>query len=291
MKTLNVIGCGKVGRTLSRLGIDHGVWRVRDVLNRSLASARRAVEFLGSGRPLADCGQLSRADLVMISAADEAIEPCCRKLCATETIGPNVIVFHCSGSLPSGLLKAARQRGASIASIHPVKSFADPAAAVETFAGTFCAVEGDAPACRLLRDALQRCGGIPFQVQPEFKTIYHAATVIVCNYLVALVEVGLRCFEKAGIPRATATEVLEPIVTDTAENVFRLGPVRALTGPIARGEASVVARQCEALGRWDRDIQRLYKGLGRVAVELSAAAAQADPRALAAIRDVLQEGD
>lgn len=288
MKTLNVVGCGKVGKTLSRLWTEHDVLQVRSILNRTLPSGSRAVEFIGSGRAVERYAQLERADLWMISTGDGAIESCCRELCRTGLIETGTVVFHCSGSLGSTILEPARKQGASIASVHPVKSFADPSIAVETFAGTFCALEGDPEACDVLRDALQRCKATTFPVSPELKTVYHAATVLVCNYLVALMEVGLRCLQEAGLARETALKVIEPIVRGTVENVFRLGPVAALTGPIARGESSVVQSQCEALGRWDDRVRRIYQGLGRIAVELSAAQGNADPDALAAIEDVLR---
>ena len=83
-------------------------------------------------------------------------------------------------------------------------------------------------------------------------------------------------------------DIIEPLVTGTVENFFKLGPAGALTGPIARGEQSVVATQCKALGHWDEEIQRIYKSLGRVAVELSAAAGNADPDALATIEAMLR---
>ncbi len=289
MKTINVIGCGNVGKTLARLWTRNHVFQVQCVLNRSVESALRAVEFVGSGRAVASYHELQRADLVMISASDEAIETCCRQLSQSGTLDEGVVVFHCSGSLPSTLLDAAKSQGALVAGMHPVKSFADPAGAVETFAGTFCALEGDPQACEVLRDALDRCGARTFHVEAELKTIYHAATVVVCNYLVALMEVGLQCFEKAGVSRQTALEVMQPIVRGTVENVFELGPARALTGPIARGEPSVVRRQCEALGEWDGLVQAVYKRLGQVAVDLSSAQGSADPDALAAIKKMLEE--
>ncbi len=288
MKTLNVIGCGSVGKALARVWTAHRVLKVRSVLNRSLESGARAVDFVGSGRAVESYAQMQPADLLMISTGDGAIEACCREVCRTGPIQEGTVVFHCSGSLPSTVLEPARARGASIASIHPVKSFADPSVAAETFAGTFCALEGDAPACEVLREAMRRCGAITFAVRPEMKTVYHAATVVVCNYLVALMEVGLRCFQQAGLPRETAMEVIRPIVEGTIDNVFEQGPVRALTGPIARGEPSVVQSQCEALGRWDEQIRRIYQSLGQVAVELSAAQGNADPEALAAIKEALR---
>jgi len=289
VKSLNVIGCGKVGKTLSRLWSRHDVFKVQNVLNRSLQSAAQAVDFVGSGRAVDDFAQLQKADVVMISASDESIGPCCRRLAATDILDRDVVVFHSSGSLSSHLLEPARKRGASVASIHPIKSCADPAASAETFAGTYCAIEGDPAACDVLRDALERCGAITFPLDPKFKTIHHAACVMVCNYLVALMETGLRCFEKGGIPRDTAMDVMKPIVTGTVDNVFRLGPVAALTGPIARGDRSVVQRHCEALSQWDEDILEIYKGLGRVAVELSATQGNASADALAAIEKMLHD--
>jgi len=290
VKSINVIGCGHVGKTLSRVWTLHHVFEVRAVLNRSLESGRRAVDFIRSGRAIGSFAQLQKAGVVMIAASDESIEPCCRRLCRSGILEPGVVVFHCSGSLPSTLLEPARAQGASIASLHPVKSFADPATAVETFAGTFCALEGDPQACDLLRDALHRSGAMTFDLEPGFKTVYHAGTVMVCNYLVALMEAGLRCFEKAGLDRQTAMAVIRPIVSGTIDNAFKLGPVRALTGPIARGERSVVRRQSDALGQWDEQIQRVYKTLGEVALELAAAQGTAEPEALAAIRKTLQGG-
>ena len=289
MKTLNVIGCGHVGKTLSRLWAEKGVFDIGCVVNRSLASSRRAVKFVGSGRAVSSYAEIEKADLVMISTADEAIEACCLDLCDLGILAQGSIVFHTSGSLPSGLLDSAAARGASIASIHPVKSFADPLSAVQTFAGTYCALEGDPEACNVLGDALERLGATTFQVEPEFKTVYHAANVIVCNYLIALLETGLRCFEKAGLSRPTAMRVMEPLVRESTANLFRLGPAAALTGPIARGETSVVQRQCEAIGDWDQAIERVYRSLGRIAVEVAAAKGHADAESLAAIEKLLRD--
>jgi predicted short-subunit dehydrogenase-like oxidoreductase (DUF2520 family) len=288
VKTIAIIGCGKVGKTLGRLWTRRNLLEVRSILNRSAASSGRAAEFVGAGRAAERYEDLDRADLVMISTPDEAIEACCGRLCASGALAQRAIVFHCSGALSSASLDRARAAGAAVASLHPVKSFADPAAAAETFSGTFCAVEGDPPARDALGDLVRRCGAIPFPIESEHKTIYHAGTVVVCNYLVALMEVGLRCFEKAGLDRDTAVRLIEPIVRETVGNVFRLGVVGSLTGPIARGEASIVRRQSEALGQWDAGVQRIYKDLGLVAAEL--AAGRADPASLAAIVEALDEG-
>lgn len=289
MKTLNVIGCGHVGKTLSRLWSENGVFQIGSVVNRSLASSQAAAEFVGSGRAVSSIAEIETADLVMISTPDAAIDFCCRELSDTPTLKQGSIVFHTSGSLPSTVLDSARLRGASIASLHPVKSFADPLSAVATFAGTYCALEGDPAACEVLGGAMERLGATTFPVESEFKTIYHAANVMVCNYLVALLETGLRCFEKAGLSRPTALCVMEPLVKESTANLFRLGPAAALTGPIARGETSVVQRQCAAIAEWDQAIASVYRSLGRIAVEVAAAKGHAGLENLAAIERLLRE--
>jgi len=287
VRSINIIGCGHVGKTLGRLWAERNVLEVRSVFNRSPARGAEAVGFVGAGRAVTSFEELEPAELVMVSTPDEAIAACCAELCRAGAVGEGAILFHTSGSVPSSVLEPAKARGATIASVHPVRSFADPSAAAESFAGTYCAIEGDGEACRVLREVFESIGGKLFEVDPAQKAIYHAATVMVCNYLVALMEVGLRCFERSGVPRETARQIIEPIVRGTVENVFRLGPARALSGPIARGEPSVVARQCEALGAWDAAVQRIYKDLGLVAVELAAAQGAAKPEALAAIRKAL----
>lgn len=287
MRTLSIIGCGSVGRTLGKLWHDAGTFQIAGVLNRSVESATEAVAFIGAGNAVAGYGNLGPADAFMVSTSDDAIEGCGRELAQAGVLKEGDIVFHCSGSLPSTVLEPASQVGARIAGIHPVKSFADPTRSVETFAGTFCALEGDEAACGVLRDALARLDANVFEVNPEFKAVYHAATVFVCNYLVALMEVGYRCFEKAGLPRDTATDVMQPIVRGTVDNLFELGPVQALTGPIARGEEKVVARQSQALADWDGSIEQLYQALGQIAADLSEAQGTASSESLERIRDLL----
>ena len=175
-----------------------------------------------------------------------------------------------------------------MASVHPLKSFADPGTAVQSFAGTWCAVEGDGAALAVLRPAFEQIGARVSEIAPEHKTIYHAASVIVCNYLVALMEAGLRCYEHAGLERGTALAMMEPLVRETLDNVFRLGTVPALTGPIARGDDAVVGGHLAALDAWDAALSELYRRLGAVALELARQQGEASPEALARLAEILR---
>lgn len=245
------------------------VFEIQDVLTRSLASAGEAVKFIGAGHAVDRVGAMRPADVWMIATRDDAIVPSCTTLAATGKITPDDIVFHVSGATPSTDLRAAREKGALTASVHPIKTFADPELAVQTFPGTYCSAEGDAEALKTLRPAFERIGAKVFDIAPELKPIYHAGGVFSCNYLAALVEAALRAHERAGIPREASLQALESMVRETVDAIFEKGPARALTGPISRGDVATVKRQLDAVEGWDPAMAALYRGLGLIAVALA----------------------
>lgn len=271
MRSLTLIGAGRAGRTLGRLWREHGVFAIGGVVTRSEASARAAAEFIGAGRPLPDLAALGPAEVVMIATPDDRIAECAAALAASGVLRRSSIVFHLSGAQPSSILAPCAECGAAIAGVHPIKSFAEPEAAVQSFAGTWCGLEGDAAALALLREAFEALGARTFTVDPAGKLLYHAALVLVCNDLTALMEAGVRCLGESGVDRGQAMALIEPLVRETVDHVFSYGTARALTGPVARGDDQVIRRHLEALSDRNADTAELYRHLGRIAVDLARA--------------------
>ncbi len=288
MPVLNIIGCGRVGRALARLWREHGVFDLGDVNDHTAEKSRAAVAFIGGGRACAEIAHMRAADVWLLAPPDDRIAACCNELSRSAMLAAGNIVFHCSGALPAGILAAAVARGAAVASVHPLKTFADAAAAAQTFAGTSCAVEGEAAALSVLKPAFERIGANLFQIDASAKTLYHAASVLVCNDLTALLETGARCFEAAGLPRADAMRMVEPLLRETLDNVFRLGTTAALTGPVARGDVEVVKRQLAALSLADPRLDAVYRSLGVIAAGLAAAQGGASAAALQQITALLK---
>ena len=136
---------------------------------------------------------------------------------------------------------------------------------------------------------MQQCGAFVFGINREDKAVYHAGSVVVCNYLVALIEAGLVCFEKAGISRDEALRIIQPIMAGTIANVARLGTTRALTGPIARGETAIVEQQCHVLAQIDERVDSIYKALGLLTVDLSRQQGVASESALRRMVELFKE--
>jgi predicted short-subunit dehydrogenase-like oxidoreductase (DUF2520 family) len=72
---------------------------------------------------------------------------------------------------------------------------------------------------------------------------------------------------EAGLDR----DLLVPLVRQTVENWAALGPERALTGPVARGDEETVARQREAVVAAAPELEELWDALVAATKALPAA--------------------
>lgn len=267
--SLNIIGGGRVGRVLGRLFAQQNGLLVQDVLTRSNDSASDAVAFIGAGRACSDMAELRVADVTLMGVPDDQITVVCAALAASGLLNGNSIVFHCSGALSSEALSAARARGAAVASVHPVRSFADAEAVAQNFPGTFCGIEGDARALQLLQQALLAIGARLVPIDAGAKTLYHAASVFASNYLTTIIDTALRAYSAAGIAPDLARQMAQPLITESLANIFKLGPEQALTGPIARGDLATVAKQQAAVAAWDSTAGTLYEALADATKQLA----------------------
>ena len=270
MQTIfTIIGSGHLARTMGRLWQRNGGIVLRDVLSRTLANAAAACDFIGGGRPVDSYAALAASDIYLIATPDDQIARCCERLADTGLLRPGVVVFHCSGALPAAVLAPAGACGALIASVHPVRSFASPEQVAQSFAGTWCGVEGDPAALAVLTPLFTGLGAQLVEIAPAAKTVYHAAAVFACNYLVTLLDVAVQAYGHAGLPEDVAMKMMEPLVRKTVDQVFAAGTAAALSGPIARGDMVTVDRQCAAVTAWDQDKGALYALLAKETLVLA----------------------
>jgi predicted short-subunit dehydrogenase-like oxidoreductase (DUF2520 family) len=270
LKTLSIIGCGNVGKVLGKLWARHRTFELLDIRNRTLASAQRATAFIGAGRAVADPADMRPADVYLIGTPDDRIAQCCNVLVDAGLLSANQVVFHCSGALRSTELQSAIRLGAAVASVHPIRSFAAPENVAENFSGTYCGIEGDQRALDLLSDTFSAIGAQLVRIDPDRKILYHSAAVFACNYLATLLHVSQEAYSHAGIPADAALKLMQPLVSETLDNIFRLGPAQALSGPIARGDTVTVERQQRAVSEWNKEYGELYEIMAKLTTDLAA---------------------
>ena len=118
----------------------------------------------------------------------------------------------------------------------------------ETLPGRGCAVAGSTPRALDFAAALAgRLGMTPFEIDDEGRAAYHAAASVASNFLVTLQAAAESIAAGAGLEPGEARALLVPLLRRTVENWRELGPERALTGPIARGDHATVGAQRAAV--------------------------------------------
>ena len=288
MKTLSVIGCGKVAKTLCKLWAKQSCFEISGILNSTPKSSKEAVSFLGVGDVCSEYSQLPKSDCYLIGTSDDSIAKCAEQLSTSVKLTEETTVFHFSGILPADVLKPNSSAQYQVASIHPIKSFPDPSVAVQDFAGTFCGMEGSPKALEILIPRIEKIGGKPLKIDPAKKPIYHAAAVFCSNYLVTLINVARNCFLEAGIDESMVDQVYSPLLERTVDNLLRSSPAEALTGPIARGDLEVVKTHLKDLDLWDKTVGLVYRELGKSTVNLSRTKGKADNVSLEEIAALLE---
>lgn len=268
MLTINVIGCGRVGKTLAKLIKEKNLGLIGGLLNSTYESTQAAVKFVGEGKSCKTISELPTADIYLIATRDDLIEQTCSNLVKETTLKKGAIVIHCSGSLSSDILKDAQQVGCYTLSIHPIKSFANPETSVATFLGTYCAYEGDEKALAVIGPLFQSMGAVLFSIKKELKTLYHAAGVIANNYLVGLHHTAYQCYLSAGVDEKTSYKVASMLMNDALKNLQTSNHKQSLTGPLARGDTGVINKHLSSLDHMLL-VKDVYKILGKATLPIT----------------------
>lgn len=263
MLSLNIVGAGKVGKSLGRLFQHLDVFRIAQVFNLTSESSQAALAFIGEGQAVNDIAKLKPSDIILLAVPDDAFGVTIEQLVAVGALKPQSILFHCSGAKSSKdllrLCPSLEQPQIQLASIHPVRSFADPDEVCSDFDGTICSVEGSPQALAILNPAFAAIGARLVNIDAENKLLYHAASVFASNYLVSLMDTAISTYIAAGIEEGLAQQMAQSLASKTLENVFKLGTSKALTGPIKRGDQQTVKEQAAIVQAWDAEQGALYQ--------------------------------
>lgn len=288
-RRLVVVGAGVVGRALGKTLREAGL-PVEAVVSRSLARARSAVRFIGEGTATTDPRKARRGNLIMLATIDRVLGETAKRVAAAGPFPPGTVAFHCSGAFAADAIAPLGAAGAALGSFHPLQTFASPEEALVLLPGASFAIEGEPAAVRLLRSLARLAGGRPVVIDAADKAVYHAAAAVTSNSLAAIAGLGAEMLGRIAAFRRDPFAPLRPLLRGTLRNLERLGPRRALTGPIVRGDSETVREHLRALARVDRSMLEAYRLAARVTLAAAVASGRLDRHAARRISRLLDEG-
>ncbi|GAB4208701.1 MAG: hypothetical protein OHK0013_27430 [Sandaracinaceae bacterium] len=227
---------------------------------------------------------MAGARLVWLAVPDPALPEVAERVASHLRVLPprarRPVVVHASGATSPSVLAPCRGAGAPIAAAHPLVSFGTPHTAL---AGASFVLAGDAPAVRAVAAMVRKLGARPVHALLHGPR-YHAAAALLANGSAALAALAVDALVREGLSEQVAARSIGALLRSVADNVVRVGPTRALTGPIARGDAAAVARHLAAL---EASAQDDYRAVSRIVLR-AAEAAGLDAERAGAIRALLE---
>lgn len=258
---IGIIGAGVVGTAVGVILNAKG-YEITGVYDHKTESTQKLVERIGCPAHLDPCQVSRSADIVFITTNDTAIQGVVELLAAGGAFRAGQTVVHMSGAETAEILARARELGARVLSVHPLQSFANLDGALENLAGSVFSIEGDEEARATGEAIVEALGGHYFFIAKEAKPLYHAGACVASNYLVTLLDLGIKLLAAAGIPEDKAGQALMPLVNGTLKNIANIGIPAALTGPIARGDIATVNKHLDRMRQMAPELVQLYAVLG-----------------------------
>ena len=267
---VGIISAGRVG---TALGValeraDHVVVACSAI---SSASRRLAERRLPDTPVLAVPDVADRAELLLLTVPDSELPGLVNGLSSTAAVRRGTIVAHTSGANGVALLAPLTAHGCIPLAIHPAMTFTGADEDIARLAETcFGITAADEIGYAIAQSLVLEVGGEPFGVREEDRTLYHAALAHGSNHVVTLISDAVTALRAAlsgqgllgqelvvDAPGGLAERIVGPLARAALENTLRRGQA-ALTGPVARGDATAFAAHLAALDEVDPELAQAY---------------------------------
>ncbi len=286
--TLALIGAGRVGTTLA-LAAQRCGYTLAAVHTRSPERAAALLAATGAQLAADVPTAAASADLILIAVPDDAIAAVDAAGAGAWRAGSGVV--HHSGLHSAALLQHAAAAGARAGALHPLQTIPNPQIGLTLLPGTYFSISGHADLLPTLAAFVADLGGHALTLPDQAKPLYHAAAVFASNYLTTCFAQAVAILVDLGIAPSEAAAALLPLARGAIAGLADPGLPQALTGPISRGDAGVLAIHQRHLAARHPHLLPLYRALAAAALPLAAAQGRLTPATLAALAAAVPAGE
>ena len=241
-----IVGPGNLGTALA-VALKRAGYSIEIVMSRRTPASSKRARALArelSARFRDDLQALT-ASVIWFCVPDSQIAKSSSEMAKALKSAKGITALHSSGALASDELKSLHQRGARVASIHPLMTFV--AGSRPSLAGVPFAIEGDAAAVRQARRIVIDLGGAAYSIRKKDKAAYHAWGAFASPLLTSLLAASERVAKLAGVERKSVQRRMIPILLQTLANYASFGAAGAFSGPIVRGDVRTVKKHLDVL--------------------------------------------
>jgi predicted short-subunit dehydrogenase-like oxidoreductase (DUF2520 family) len=263
--TLYIIGAGAAGSSLAA-ALQRSRQRIVGVMDRDEKRAKTLAAHLETPWATGFNAGIKQAGIVIVSVSDLMIRIAAKEAVRCGIPAAHQVWLHLSGALSPEALSPVADRVAGVGAFHPAHVF-PPGEITPIAPGTRFGVDGDEPALAVAARLAEHLGGQIVGIAEESRPLYHAATVMASNGVVALLAEARNALVQIGVEKRSAEALLIALAKSAVRAGDDLGLDQALTGPIQRGDTAMVDRHLNALEQCPQTGD-LYRTLGKAIVRL-----------------------
>jgi hypothetical protein len=262
---IGFIGAGRLGQALA-WSLAHANLKVVAVSSKDREKAQLLADPIHGCCCMEAQALIDTCDLIFVTTPDSVIGQTCDGL----RWRPGKAVVHCSGVTEVDVLNHAFAQGALIGGFHPMQTFGDPHAAVQSLPGCTITVEAVAPELMgLLLDLVERLQCTANRLPAGMRGRYHAAAGYTSQFINALFDQATRLWQSWGATEEEALNALLPLALGTLSAIQSVGVARGMPGPVSRGDISSIEKHLQAIAPMGQVMLNLYKNLCVATVPLA----------------------
>ena len=241
---IGIIGAGRVSYSLVNALIKSG-FKVSSVISHSTSAKKLALKFKIKNYS-SDLNIISpNIKIFFLAVPDRQIPSVAQQISKLRLDFKNSLFIHLSGAEDISVLNTLKKEGAYTGSLHIMQTF--PERQVINLKNCYAAVETNS---KKVRDSLfalaKKINLHPFRISSEKKVLYHIAGVYSSNFLVANQYYTEKLFNetRSGI---YYRKVFTPITEMAMKNIKHSGVLKAVSGPVARGDIKTVKKHLKTI--------------------------------------------
>lgn len=251
---ISFIGAGKVGTSLAKYFQSKG-YNISGFYSKTESSLMDTCNFINT-KSFSNLKDLAfNSDLIFITTPDDMISHIWKELAVTGNL-EGKFISHCSGSLSSRIFSNINNYGAYEFSLHPLWAFSDKYNSYKNLNSAYFSLEGNNNKLHVMKDFLDSLSNNYFIIDSSNKSLYHAATVCVSNFVLSLIKQGVNYLELCGVDKIQAENALTPLIMNNLSNFNDMGLINSLTGPVERCDVGTITSHLNSIPSKDIELYR-----------------------------------
>ena len=246
MRKINIsfIGAGRVANILSKQLFLKGYHIVGFVSTeekngRNVASAVNAT--WSSSMEFDD-----NVGLIIVAVSDRSLQ----KVLSEINCFPHTMVVHTAGSYGLDVFENTSILRKGV--FYPLQTFSKERE-ISFDNLPFLIEASDEEGYLIMEDIIHELGAVFFRMDLENRKLYHLAAVFACNFTNYMLTSGKRVVSTKDLP----FDLLKPLVEETVNKAFEIGPEKSQTGPGIRKDINTLNKHRELLS-FDHELRQLY---------------------------------